>query len=1329
MAASHDLSRLGAYEFEHLVNQLALQVLGSGHSLFGPGSDGGRDGYFEGTAPYPSAADHWTGKWYIQSKFLAPRIGVDPQKWLLGEIRNELAQFADRSGNRKWPDIWIVASNVDPSGVPETGAFDRAFQLVKKARPKLASKFHIWGGKKILDLLSQHEEIRDYFLEFITPGHVLREVYEHLSGQFAGADKVLQYLIVRQFSDQRNSKLEQAGSHSDTRPGIHKLFIDVPIRIRESGAHVMALDALSHASANSLRPSLRMLESTVWRPWRRDPTRARAWFLRGGPGRGKTTIGQFFSQIHRAAWIAHDSSKFAVRDEQRDLVREVERTAKQGGYWPNSPRIPLQIDLKDYASWISRRLDGQPRGILSFTAARLGEELEREVRVGLLEDLLRNRRWFVSFDGLDEVPQDSKEFVASQVLKFIDEIGSETDCDLLATCTSRPQGYAGQFDRIDGPTLDLIDLSPDQALACARPLVSFERSAVEAGAAITILEEAINSPAVQQLMTTPLQSHIMAVIVRDGGRPPDRRWNLFRTFYEVIRRREANKNFPEKDLAKLLQEELLLKTIHNRLGFLLHSRAERSSGAEGSINREEFRTLVKGAVLQIKTRDIDRTVDLVVSATTERLVLVSTPEEGSQVRFDIRQLQEFFAAEFIHEAVEIPNLEQRLKTIAGDSHWYEVVQFVLGALVELGKRTELSLASQILISLNVGDGSNASRTVMGRAAMGSRLVARLLRDGVLEQDLRNRILFAPAFEPFAAATTAQQLDHFMGFRHPDSRSWMIETLLRQVDAKKEPESIGAAVLLSMLLTDKDPEASQFKAYLLKSTPGYANYVLMNCISAYYSEDGAFNNGSFNNIPNWCWDAFYTIIKRVDWSKYLPNAMDLLDAALGSRRCSAAARRSRIHKSAISAAKLFLGTWTRDQRREPVIEYGVLRQYYYEQDWTVLKAGGITIPNVDTAALQAEPGLFGIVGSILTFATNPSAANLRSCATKLLAEWPTLDRVPSMALFALLPLSEEYPYTISEQLRKLASISDDEFKLLLDRHLVGDVVLPRPGRSHFGGTPKEGADWTVFAQARPATSIAVQLHHAGISGNPQTRTSTEFPAPEQLVQAFERFPLLLAKWLWALDPIKQALGHEYQNRLSVVLQKALEATEAFLLNERWGYGRDVKALTLTLPKDCNALPCLLRVAIRDFSRPSEDPQKQEEVVERLKRLVTSSVIDGAKLQAVSSDRTKLLSVRASAVALTLLHQAVSCPCKDLHAQLEDLGYTNIPDWICTAIASLVCLIYPPWNPDAIEVLAAILDAVNEKYYARDIVVKSLENWRETSLVPVTSSGLDNAWLAQ
>ncbi len=103
MQDDYELHHLGTDTFEHLANAIATKTLGAGHSGFAPGPDGGRDGLFVGSAPYPSETDQWSGTWYIQSKFQLPSTSKNPQKWLLDEISKEMAAFAEQN--------WVFAKS------------------------------------------------------------------------------------------------------------------------------------------------------------------------------------------------------------------------------------------------------------------------------------------------------------------------------------------------------------------------------------------------------------------------------------------------------------------------------------------------------------------------------------------------------------------------------------------------------------------------------------------------------------------------------------------------------------------------------------------------------------------------------------------------------------------------------------------------------------------------------------------------------------------------------------------------------------------------------------------------------------------------------------------------------------------------------------------------------------------------------------------------------------------------------------------------------------------------------------------------------------------
>jgi hypothetical protein len=135
----------------------------------------------------------------------------------------------------------------------------------------------------------------------------------------------------------------------------------------------------------------------------------------------------------------------------------------------------------------------------------------------------------------------------------------------------------------------------------------------------------------------------MAVVVRGGYEPPDRRWKLFSHFYKTIKDRETNRDLPDTKVAALLRgNEHLLKRIHNRLGFVLQASAEVSSGAKTSLTRDEFKKLGSDTVKQMTEEAVEATVEVLMRATENRLVLLTTPDDGQHLRFDIRPLQEFF---------------------------------------------------------------------------------------------------------------------------------------------------------------------------------------------------------------------------------------------------------------------------------------------------------------------------------------------------------------------------------------------------------------------------------------------------------------------------------------------------------------------------------------------------------------------------------------------------------------------------------------------------------------------------------------------------------------
>lgn len=819
MADSYDLSKLGEHSFEHMVNFLAMKVLGPGVTTFGPGADGGRDGFFRGIAPYPSEAEKWSGVWYIQSKFHRPHLTKNAQAWVLEQIDDELQEFSRNASNRNWPDIWIFATNVDISAVPDKGTFDKAQELVRAHNPKLAGRFHIWSGNKILGLLNIHNEVATQYLHLLTPGHVLSNIYNKLSDETASIEEIARYLIVNQFDDQQYTKLEQAGSSADSRPGIQKLFIDLPYQCTTTPFIGMAAENIAHSLARNHRIDTSVDRSDDWQAWARHPRRSRIWFIKAGPGQGKSTIGQYLCQIQRAAFILGENAP-RVNFQQGNTARDVRDISTAQNLWPSSPRLPVYIELKDYSQWISKRKVLESTGILAYLTDVLSSKINKPLLAGTLKRALSAGKWMFVFDGLDEVPSNLKDPVAQEVTLFIDNLLIEVDADALAICTSRPQGYSGQFSDLHAAVVVLSDLNSDQALKCARPILQLGRTEDEAHKNIDILQEALSSQAITEIMKTPLQCHIMAVVVRDGGRPPERRWQLYDNFYKVVKKREAAKASPNYGLAILLRDgDKLIKALHNKLGFELHKSAELGEGSDTSLSRTELQAIVYNVTSALLDDRIAETSEILLEATTDRLVLVNTPETTDKVRFDVRQLQEFFAGEFIYEGVDHALLLERLGVIAADQHWREVMHFVLSAIIENRLETNLAVAVTVLNEIDSADDADL-RIYRRRLAIGGLIAVRLLFEGVLEQDKKDRQHFRACFNTILASADSSLVYSLMHVRGLQSRAWLREIAVDHLLDQSPAETLGAAYLCAHILPEDYRRLSLVKRYFEDSTISY-----------------------------------------------------------------------------------------------------------------------------------------------------------------------------------------------------------------------------------------------------------------------------------------------------------------------------------------------------------------------------------------------------------------------------------------------------------------------------------------------------------------------------
>ena len=150
--------------------------------------------------------------------------------------------------------------------------------------------------------------------------------------------------------------------------------------------------------------------------------------LIGGPGQGKSTLGQFIAQIHRA----------------HILKRSEEFGSNTDDFTPRVLRIPIRIILKDYAQWITDTAGSHH--VERFIATIIEERSGRSVSPEQIQELIKSNPILLILDGLDEVTdKELRVSLLNLVAEFINRLDNVLKADSQIIATSRPTGYSDNF--------------------------------------------------------------------------------------------------------------------------------------------------------------------------------------------------------------------------------------------------------------------------------------------------------------------------------------------------------------------------------------------------------------------------------------------------------------------------------------------------------------------------------------------------------------------------------------------------------------------------------------------------------------------------------------------------------------------------------------------------------------------------------------------------------------------------------------------------------------------------------------------------------------------
>ena len=445
----------------------------------------------------------------------------------------------------------------------------------------------------------------------------------------------------------------------------------------------------------------------------------------GGPGQGKTTVGQFICQIFRAAIISRKPGSSLSPEIVHALENFSRHCEDEGIERVPVPRCPFRIVLNEFATALSSDSLPGVNSIWSFISDKIGKRTDRHVSADDIRSWIGQYPSVIIFDGLDEVPSSSnRKAVLGAIQDFWIDV-STANADILAIATSRPQGYNRDFSPDYYEHRVLVPLSPQLGRHFAERLVDV-RYGTDLDRKAKVLDRlgrAFENEATSRLMRSPLQVTIMTALVDRIGQPPQLRWNLFKSYYDVIFQREVERAIPASDILRSYGPDI--NAIHNRVALLLHIDSEQSGGTDARLSEERFRTLVEARLREEghKGEGLQQLTNHIFDAALERLVFLVGLEAG-QIGFEIRSLQEFMAAECLMEGSD-KEVGLRLKEIAPIPYWRNVVLFASGKCFAERQHVRATILS-ICAELN----ESSDDAIARMALVGSGIAIDLLDDGL-----------------------------------------------------------------------------------------------------------------------------------------------------------------------------------------------------------------------------------------------------------------------------------------------------------------------------------------------------------------------------------------------------------------------------------------------------------------------------------------------------------------------------------------------------------------------------------------------------------------------
>ncbi|MEV8597575.1 hypothetical protein [Streptomyces sp. NPDC052012] len=642
--------RLGEKTFQRLCNALLAHALSDVRCYPVGHSDGGRDATRSDGGRLAVYQVKWTSK---------PQ--QNPVAWLNAAINGEASNI--RRLVKEGAEAYYLLTSVAGTAVPQRGSMDSMDVVLAKHSAQFGIPIHIWWRADIdARVDAAPTELKWAYSDMLAGQDLVRYLIDG-AGQ-AAHDHALRTLamkvIAAQWDEDAKVKFKQVELTSHH---LGDLFIDVeaqrvakPAAVRRARFEQLESDELGGAVDYLL---------TASQPFT---------LVRGEPGQGKSTLGQYLCQLHRAAYLCDEQ----VTANPPSFLGRAPLT---------DPRLPVRIDLRDYASWLAGsdpfndedrparptlRKQGSLEAFMAHLfAARSGG---LPATVATVNDILERLPVLVVLDGLDEVARpETRQRVVDEIDRFTARLRTAFRAQVIVTTRPNVAGLAEpspeRFETIALNRLnETLSITYLHKWARARSIPDKEHRTLE-----RIFRQRSAEPHISQLADNPMQLTILLYLLhKRGNSVPANRTDLYTSYMETFLDREAEKT------AAVDEHRTDLEEVTAYLGWHLQSRAERDGG-NGQLPTRELQRAILNYLFSV-----DKNVTLVddlFTAVTDRVWALTSKAQGT-FEFDVQPLREYFAARYLYE---FAGADQRsfdraevLRELVRRGYWLNTSRFFAG---------------------------------------------------------------------------------------------------------------------------------------------------------------------------------------------------------------------------------------------------------------------------------------------------------------------------------------------------------------------------------------------------------------------------------------------------------------------------------------------------------------------------------------------------------------------------------------------------------------------------------------------------------------------------